>query len=90
MKSDESEREFLEDFGARSFSSEELDTILDRARRSGDLELRRLGKELRALQHISRLLLERIEEQPTGDQDQVLKLARFLIRGEGAVGKSGV
>jgi hypothetical protein len=90
MTFDESDKEFLEDFGATSFSDEELNTILDRARQSGDLELRRLVKQLQALRHISLALLERVEELPARDQDQVLKLARFIIRGEGGVGNPGV
>jgi len=78
--------EFYEDFGAPPLSESELDTILERARLASDSQLRRLVKEVQLQRWLLPRLLERAEQVPDGAEDQLIKLARFFIRGEGAIG----
>ena len=85
----ETDDEFFEDFGAAAIPDAALEALLTRSRQNGDLELRRLVKQFQTLRHVSGLLLERIETSCSPGElevDQVLKLARFIIRGEGAIG----
>jgi hypothetical protein len=44
-------------------------------------------KEVRMRRWLCRLLLERLELGEVTQDDQLIKLARFLVRGEGAIGK---
>lgn len=82
------EQEFLEDFGARRLDESAVVALLERARLSGDTELRRLAKEVQVWRHVAPLLLDRLAPpgSPIDDGDALLKFARFLIRGEGAIG----
>lgn len=76
------EDEFDEDFGAPVPDAAELDRMLAEARATGDVRLRRLIKHHQTLKYIAEFLLLRVEE--TGDlpqDNQALKLARFIIRG---------
>jgi hypothetical protein len=84
----ESEQEFLEDFGARRLADSAVTALLERARLAGDVDLRRLAKEVQMWRHLAPLLLDRLvpAEAAIDDADPVLKLARFMIRGEGSVG----
>jgi len=85
----ETDQEFFEDFGAAAISDAELEAMLNRARENGDRELRLLVKHYQALRHVSGLLLERIEASAPPEKlaaDQVVRIARFIIRGEGAIG----
>jgi hypothetical protein len=89
MSNDRELEEFYEDFGTPPLSASELDAILERARLASDRELRLLVKEVQVLRVVMPLLLERIEKcEGASDEpeDNVLKLARFLIKGEGAIG----
>ena len=86
---DQELEEFYEDFGAQPLSASNLEAILDRARLSSDRELRLLVREVQVLRWLLPILLERIERcEGVSDKpdDEVLKLARFIIRGEGAIG----
>jgi len=82
------EREFLEEFGARPLEASAVEALLDRARATGDLELRRLAKEVQVWRHLGPLLLDRLAPAgaPFDDGDALLKIARFLIRGGNAIG----
>lgn len=85
----DTDNEFFEDFGAAEISDSELQVLLNRARENGDRELRLLVKQFQALRHVSALLIERTESACSPEElagDQVVKLARFLIRGEGGIG----
>ena len=85
MNEDQDLEEFYEDFGAQPLSAAELDTILERARIGSDVQLRQLVKEVQTLRWLLPVLLERIEKagEPVEDKDdQMLRIARFIIRGE--------
>ena len=88
--SDELElEEFYEDFGAQPLSAPELDAILKRAGLAADRELRLLVKEVQVLRWLLPILLERVERcEGASDEakDDVLRLARFIVRGEGGIG----
>jgi hypothetical protein len=87
--SDKTEQEFLEDFGAPRLSVSAVEDLLARARASGDVDLRRLAKEVQLWRWLVPQLLDRLA--PVGsapsDGDSLLKMARVLIRGEGAIGQ---
>ena len=82
MTSDDAMDEFLADFGSRPASEQDLDNLLGRARQSEDAVLRLAVKELRTLRWLGRMLLERVEQQPVAADDHVVRLARFLLRGD--------
>jgi hypothetical protein len=85
---EESEDEYLEDFGAARLEDSELERLLGRARAAGDVELRRLVKEARMWRRIAPALLDRSVPagSPVDEADALLKLARFVVRGEGKLG----
>lgn len=81
--------EFYEDFGAQPLAAPDLDAILERARLASDRELRHLVKEVQVMRWLLPILLARVEKCEGASNesgDEVLKLARFIIRGEGAIG----
>lgn len=82
-------KEFYEDFGARGPDDVALERLLAHARTVGDPDLRRLVMEVRHWRYLAPLLLDRIvpEGARIDESDPVLKIARFQIRGEGAVGR---
>jgi hypothetical protein len=89
MIEDQEIEDFYEDFGAQPLSASELDAVLERARLASDRELRLLVKEVQSLRRLLPVLLERVEKgEGAADEseDEFLKLARFIIRGEGAIG----
>jgi hypothetical protein len=86
MNDDSTFDEFCEDFGAPRLSVAELDVLMERARLASDSQLRRLVKEAQLHRWLMPLLLERAEQLPVDSEDQFMKLARFLVRGEGAIG----
>ena len=89
MSEDRELEEFYEDFGAEPLSASELDAILHRARLASDRELRLLVQEVQVLRWLLPILLERVERCEgisSESKDEVLKLARFIVRGEGAIG----
>lgn len=88
MAHEEAEQEWFEDFGARFLEDAAVQAILDRARASGDTELRRLVKEVLTWRGLAPLLLDRVvvAGAPIDESDAFLKYARFVIRGEGAIG----
>ena len=85
MISEEPESEFYEDFGAQPPSEAEIDDMIVRARLAEDAPLRRALKYHLVLRHISEQLLQRAEEGALEGPDALLKLSRFIIRGEGAI-----
>ena len=89
MSEDRELEEFYEDFGAPPLSASEVDAISERARLASDRELRLLVKEVQVLRRLLPILLERVEKCEGishSPEDKVLKLARFITRGEGAIG----
>jgi hypothetical protein len=78
--------EFCEDFGAPPLSSAELDALMERAKSTSDTQLRRLVEETQLHRWLLPRLLERAEQIPLEPEDQFIKLARFVVRGEGAIG----
>jgi hypothetical protein len=89
MSEDRELEEFYEDFGAQPLSASALDSILERASLASDRQLRLLVKEVQVLRWLLPILLERVEKcegVSTESKDEVLKLARFIISGEGAIG----
>ena len=86
MKDDSTFDEFCEDFGAPRLSDLELDALMERARLASDSQLRRLVKEAQLHRWLLPQLLERAEQLPADSEDQFMKLVRFLVRGEGAIG----
>jgi hypothetical protein len=84
----ENYHEWLEDFGASRADDAELQKLLERVRATGDADLRRAIKELQLWRWLGPYMLDRIVPvgAPVDETDQVLKLARFLVRGEGAIG----
>ena len=87
MDDEESESEFFEDFGASRSDDASVQALLVRAREAGDVELRRLVKEVQMWRHLAPQLLERLVPagSPVDESDELLKIARFLIRGEGKI-----
>ena len=85
MKHDEPLGEFLEDFGSQPMDAAQLQGLLDRARQSGDRELRLAVKQLGALRWLAGVLLERLEQAEPQANDSVINTARFMVRGEGAI-----
>ena len=87
VEDNEPEDEFFEDFGAARLSDSSLQDVLRRARASGDVDLRRLVKEVQMWRQVAPSLLDRLS--PPGAQidesDALLKIARFLIRGGGKI-----
>ena len=86
MNDDADIDEFYEDFGTPPLSASELDTILERARLASDSQLRQLVKEVQLQRWLLPRLLERAEQVPNESEDQLMKLARFFVRGDGAIG----
>jgi hypothetical protein len=88
MTEDRELEEFYEDFGGQPLSASELDAILERARLASDRQLRLLVKEVQTLRWLLPILLERVEkcEGRSDDADDVLRVARFIITGEGGIG----
>jgi hypothetical protein len=82
------EQEFLEDFGESRLADSAVVTLLERARAAGDVDLRRLAKEVQMWRQVAPLLLNRLVPAgaPIDEGDPMLKFARFVIRGEGSVG----
>jgi hypothetical protein len=78
--------EFYEDFGAQPLSTRELEAILERARITSDVELRRLLKEVQVLRWLVPILPERVEktEGISDEPDEALKLAHYIVRGHGS------
>ena len=79
------ENEFWEDFGTEGLSEAELDSLLHRARETQDRELRLLVKQFHALRWISEAMLTQIENGEASSLPPnfaLLRIARFLIRGE--------
>ena len=79
------EEEFLEDFGRPGYTDEELEELLNGARSSGDADLRLVIKQFQALRWICRQVLARLEEHEPRANDTQVRLAKFLVRGEGSV-----
>jgi hypothetical protein len=88
MNDEEPLDEFLEDFGGPVPSEEDLESVLSRARVTEDRTLRLVVKEVKMRRWLCRLLLERLELGEVMPDDQLIKMARFLVRGEGAIGRS--
>jgi hypothetical protein len=85
----DADEEFFDDFGAAAIPDSELRMLLNRARENGDRELRLLVKQFQTLRYVSALLLERLEAAYSPEElaaDQVIKLGRFIVRGEGGIG----
>jgi hypothetical protein len=83
----ESDKEFLEDFGARRLEDAAVEALLERARGAGDADLRLLAREVKVWRQVAPLLLDRLAPagSPLDEGDALLKFARFLIRGEGTI-----
>src|SRR5687767_8762666 len=81
MNDDSTLDEFCEDFGAPPLSSAELDALMERARLTSDVQLDRLVKEAQLHRWLLPQLLERAEQISVGSEDQLIKLARFFVRG---------
>ena len=88
MNDGESLDEFCEDFSALGPDDTSLARILAQARAVGDADIRRLVKEVQYWRFITPLLLDRVAPRgsPIDESDPILKLARFQIRAEGAIG----
>jgi hypothetical protein len=82
----ESEEGWYEDFGAQPLSASELDALLEKARTTSDRQLRRLVKEVQASRWLMLILLERAERASKIENDDVLRVARFIVTGEGGIG----
>jgi hypothetical protein len=80
------EEEFYEDFGAQPPTNQQVDEMIVRARSAGDIQLRQLLKFHLTLRYVSEHLLQRVEATVEETDDALLKLARFIIRGEGGIG----
>ena len=76
---------WLEDFGRSREDDATIQRLLERARASGDAELRRALQEVQLWRWLVPHLLDRVAPRgnPIDESDQLLKLARFFIRGEG-------
>lgn len=81
------EEEFFQDFGASRLDDAAVNSLLVRARATHDVELRRLVKEVQMWRFLAPHLLDRVV--PRGahmdESDAVLKWARFVVRGDGAI-----
>ena len=90
MNTSKSYDEWLEDFGERRADDAAIQSLLERTRTIGDVELRSAIKEIQMWRWPAPLLLERLAPggSPIDESDHFLKLARFLVRGEGASGAS--
>jgi hypothetical protein len=88
MDDKESLEEFCEDFSTPGPDAAALMGILAQAHPTGDPEMRRLVKEVEFWRFIAPILLDRIAPvgTPIDESDPSSKLARFQIRGEGAIG----
>lgn len=76
--------------GLPSLSTEDLERLLQRARDTGDDELRLLVIQHQALKRIAGELLERTESTLRGSQsqqDQLSKLADFLLQADQTAGR---
>lgn len=73
------EDEWYEDFGALRLSDAEVEEILERARQTSDVKLRRLVKELLLQRQLMPQLLEIAEKSSA--ENAVLNLTRFIITG---------
>jgi len=87
MDDGEAEKEFFEDFGASRSDDATVQALLVRAREAGDVDLRRLVTEVQMWRHLAPQLLERLAPvgSPVDESDGLLKIARFIIRGEGKI-----
>ena len=85
---DETEDELIEDFGSPRLSDSEIEQLLGRARAAGDLELRRLIKEVRMWRWFAPQLLQRLDSgrraHSTDDGDALLKMARLIAESDEA------
>jgi len=80
--SEDTEEEWLEDFGAPSLTESQIDALLANARETQNVDLRRLVKEFRAVRAAAEWLLLHVEDNEGRDvieSNDVLKLARFLV-----------
>ena len=84
----ESYNEWLEDFGSSRADNAAIQALRERVRAAGDGDLQRAIEELQMWRWLAPYLLDRIVPvgAPIDEADQFLKLARFLVRGEGAIG----
>ncbi len=78
---EETYEEFLEDFSGSKLTDEEVQEFLEFARQNSDIKLRRLAKEVQNWRAFLPILLQ-VAEESTKEDNQVLQLARFWIRGE--------
>ena len=84
---DTTDEEWAEDFGATPPSDAEVDEMIARARARGDIPLRQTLKYHLALRYISEQLLRSVENRETlAPTDALMKLSRFIVRGEGGIG----
>jgi hypothetical protein len=79
------ENEFYADFGEPALTDEQLATLLERARSTGDVELRLLVKQYSALRRTTGWLLGELDR--SGDPaairgGEIARFARFLVGGE--------
>jgi hypothetical protein len=80
--SDETEDEWMEDFGAPALTEVQIEALLTRARVTQNVDLRRLIKEFRTVRVAAEWLLQYIESKEGPDvinNNEVLKVARFLV-----------
>ena len=84
----ESYDEWLDDFGTSRVDDAAMQVVLERVRATGDPDLRRAIQELQMWRWLVPHLLDRLVPagSPIDESDQLLKLARFLVRGEGSTG----
>lgn len=82
------DQDSLEDFGAPRLAESAINALLERARMMEDIDLRRLVKEVQVWRRVAPLLLDRLAPpgSPLDESDALLMYARFLVRGEGAIG----
>ncbi|HQU85499.1 MAG TPA: hypothetical protein PKY59_20360 [Pyrinomonadaceae bacterium] len=79
-QSDEAEyEEFLEDFSDSKLTDEEVQEILNFARQTSNIKLRRLAKEVQHWRSFLPVLLEIVKDSSEKD-NQIVKLADFWIR----------
>ena len=79
------ENEFYADFGEPALSDEQLATLLERARSTGDVELRLLVKQHAALRRTAGRLLDELDrsgDPATVRSGEIARFARFLVGGE--------
>ena len=83
---DISDEEWAEDFGASPPSDVQIDEMIVRARATGDVPLRQALKYHLALRYVSEQLLRSAEKREILEpSDALIKLSRFIIRGEGGI-----